>query len=150
EVRSGRLPLWDPRNYCGAPFLANNQSAVFSPFRLLDYLWPNPLALAWGQMLKALVGGISAYMFFRRAMRCQFFAATIGAWIWPMSGFLVSWTMWPQSATALWLPWVLLAVRQIIRRPSDRWAALLALLTCFTLICGHSATGAQVLIASGI
>src|SRR5580658_3617939 len=39
EVRAGRLPLWNPHEYCGQPFLAASQTAVFSPFRLLDYCW---------------------------------------------------------------------------------------------------------------
>jgi hypothetical protein len=29
EIRAGRLPLWNPREYCGQPFLAANQTAVF-------------------------------------------------------------------------------------------------------------------------
>ena len=31
-LRSGRLPLWNPMAGCGAPHLANGQSAVFDPF----------------------------------------------------------------------------------------------------------------------
>jgi hypothetical protein len=149
EVRAGRLPLWDPHNYCGAPFIAENQTAVFSPFRLLDYFWPDPQALAWGQMLRALVGGIGAYCFFRRALHARFFAATFGAWIWPNCGFLAIWTMWPISASALWLPWVLLAIHRSVRQPRTSSIVMLALTTAFTLISGHSATGAHVLLASG-
>jgi hypothetical protein len=150
EVRAGRLPLWDPYNYCGAPFLANNQSAVLSPFRLLDYIWPDPRALAWGQMLRAVVGGFGAYCFFRRATRATFLASAIGAWIWPLGGFLVLWTMWPISAAALWLPWVLLAVYRAVRRPSALSVALLAAATAAALLSGHSATAAQALLAAGI
>src|SRR5581483_4592323 len=38
EIRAGRLPLWNPNNYCGAPFMAANQPAVFAPLRIIDYL----------------------------------------------------------------------------------------------------------------
>ena len=34
-IRSGRLPLWNGSAGCGAPHLANGQSAVFDPFHLL-------------------------------------------------------------------------------------------------------------------
>lgn len=150
EVRSGRLPLWDPNNYCGAPFLAANQAGIFSPLRLLDYAWPSPVALAWGQMLRAMIAGFGAYLFFRCAMRAQFWPATIGAWIWPQSGFLVLWTMWPLSAAAIWLPWILFSVHRCIRRPGRGAILLLAISTACTIVSGHSATGAQVLIGSGI
>jgi hypothetical protein len=60
EVRAGRVPLWNPYNYCGHPMLAADQGQVFSPYRLLDYVWPSPIALAWSALLRALVGGIGA------------------------------------------------------------------------------------------
>src|SRR5262245_12885437 len=42
EVRAGRLPLWNPYTYCGSPFLASHPSAVFQPFALPFYAWPDP------------------------------------------------------------------------------------------------------------
>src|SRR4051812_4788823 len=33
-ILQGRLPLWNPYVGCGAPHLANGQSAVFDPFAL--------------------------------------------------------------------------------------------------------------------
>ena len=46
-LRSGRLPLWNPMAGCGAPHLANGQSAVFDPFNLIAYLGELPGAIAW-------------------------------------------------------------------------------------------------------
>jgi hypothetical protein len=45
-LRAGRLPLWNPMAGCGAPHLANGQSAVFDPFHLIAYLGELPDALA--------------------------------------------------------------------------------------------------------
>src|SRR5262249_5730805 len=59
EVRSGRLPLLNPYGGCGAPHLANGQSAVFDPFHLIAYLGPTPQAYAWiaaGRLLAAGLG----------------------------------------------------------------------------------------------
>ena len=81
EIRAGRLPLWNPHEYCGQPFLAANQTAVFSPFRIPDYLWPGTLVIAWDQVLKSMVAGIGAYLFFRVALRTGFIAALFGGWI---------------------------------------------------------------------
>src|SRR5262245_59496159 len=44
EVRSGRLPLWNPYASCGTPLLGNAQAAFFSPFTLLHYVFPGPWA----------------------------------------------------------------------------------------------------------
>lgn len=150
EVRAGRLPLWNPYNFCGAPFLAANNTAVFSPFRIIDYLWPSPNAIAWGQLIKSLVGGCGAFLFFRRAMRCGFWAAALGAWVFPILGFFVLWRGYPVSHTAIWLPWMLLAVDAAIKRPSGFGGPLLAAVTCLMLLSGHAATAAHVLVASGL
>ena len=44
-IRSGRLPLWNGYAGCGAPHLANGQSAVFDPFHLLAYLGTDAASL---------------------------------------------------------------------------------------------------------
>ena len=41
-IRSGYLPLWNPYQFCGTPFVANSQSAVFYPPNLLFYFCPLP------------------------------------------------------------------------------------------------------------
>lgn len=150
EVRAGRLPLWNPYNYCGSPFLAANQPAVLSPYRLLDYLWDSPAAIAWGNVLKALVAGIGAYIYFRRAMRAGVVASTIGAWCWPLCGFLTLWAGFPISATATWLPWLVLAMERAVRRPGLTSIAAIALATAACLLSGHLAVAAHLLLASGL
>src|SRR5262245_21344230 len=37
-IRQGRLPLWNNLAGCGAPHLANGQSAVFDPFHAIAYI----------------------------------------------------------------------------------------------------------------
>jgi hypothetical protein len=150
EVRAGRVPLWNPLSYAGAPFLAANQPAVFSPFRLLDYLWPDPRVIAWGQLAQALTAGAGAYLFFRRALGLRFPAAAVGAWAWPLCGFLVLWSGYPSAATASWLPWVLLAVDRALALPGPRSGPLLALAVAATLVSGHAGVGAQVLMGAAL
>jgi hypothetical protein len=150
EVRAGRLPLWNPHEYCGQPFLAANQTAVFSPFRLLDYVWRQPAAIAWDQVLKALVAGIGAYLFFRSAIGTDFFSALIGAWLWPLSGFYIQWLGYPLSSAAAWLPLIFLLTDKVLRQPWVPWVAGLALASCASLLSGHAATAGQVLLADGV
>lgn len=150
EVRAGRLPLWNPYNYCGAPFLAANNTAVFSPFRLPDYLFPGPVTIAWVQMLKSLVVGVGAYLFFRRALGVGFWPAAVGAWCSPLIGFLVLWRGYPPSFVVVWLPWLLLATDGAVRRPGGWSAPGLAMVTAFVLLSGHMAMAAHVLLVAGL
>ena len=47
-LRRGRLPLWNDRAGCGAPHLANGQSAAFDPFHLIAYFGTLPAAAPAG------------------------------------------------------------------------------------------------------
>jgi hypothetical protein len=38
SLRGGTIPFWNPHQYAGAPFLADNQSGLFYPFNLLLFL----------------------------------------------------------------------------------------------------------------
>jgi len=150
EVRAGRLPLWNPYNYCGAPFMAANNTAVFSPFRLPSYLFPGPRTLAWVQLLKSLFAGFGAYLFFRRGLNVGFWPAAFGGWCFPLIGFLVLFAGFPPSFVVVWLPWVLLAVDASIRNPGGRSGVALASATALMLVSGHLAVAALVLLGTGI
>ena len=66
RLRRGDVPLWNPATGGGAPMLANNQSAVFSPTGLLFLGVPSPArALTFSAMLLLLMGGLAAYGFLR-------------------------------------------------------------------------------------
>ncbi len=149
-IRAGRIPLWSSLNYCGSPFLAANQSAIFSPFHLIDYIWPGPAAIAWGQIAKTLVAGLGAFFYFRRAVGVGPRAAVVGGWCYPLGGFLVLWSGHPMSAVASWLPWLMWAADRAARRRSGRAVAGLALVTAAVLVSGHAATAAHVLIAGAL
>ena len=150
EVRAGRLPLWNPYNYCGHPLLAANQPGVFSPYRLLDYAWPSPVAVAWSAVLRALVAGVGAYLFFRRAMAVSVLPALVGGWCFPLSGTLVLSGGYPGAAVVTFLPWVLLAADAVARRPGRTSVAALAVAVVCPLLAGHAAFAGQVLLAGGV
>src|SRR5438105_46943 len=57
-LRSGRLPLWNPMAGCGAPHLANGQSAVFDPFQAIAYFGRLPEAHARMAAARLWVAGL--------------------------------------------------------------------------------------------
>ncbi|MEI7437215.1 MAG: hypothetical protein WCL16_10475, partial [bacterium] len=149
EVRAGRLPLWNPYNYCGAPFLAN-QSEVFSPFQAPCYLFPDPRTGAWMQLLKALVAGLGAWWFFRREMRVGWAAAAIGAVCWPLSGPFFAWLGWAMSTTCVWLPWLLAMVGACLRQPRVASVTGLAAITALLCLSGDPGQSAMIVFAAAI
>jgi hypothetical protein len=148
EIRAGRLPLWNPYSYCGSPFLAANQPAIFSPYHLLDYLFPGPMTIAWAELVQALVGATGAYLFFRKALSVSVTPAFAGACAFPQIGFMVLWQGFPLTRVASLLPWVLLAVHACVEKPGPLPAVGLAAATAVMLVAGHLPLAALCLLAS--
>lgn len=147
EFRAGRIPLWSPYNYTGAPFV---NWPKYSPFNLLYCLWPSAGALAWIQLLKSLIGGVGAYLFFRRTLSTGFIAAVAAAWCFPLTGPFIFWQGYPQTYVLVWLPWLLMIVDHLVRRPLGRAGPALTVMTAVVCVSGQLDTAGHVLIASGI
>jgi hypothetical protein len=146
EWRSGRVPLWNPNEFVGAPFVWPK----FSPFLLLGCATESPIILAWVQLAAALVAGTGAYCFFRRLLQVGFWPAAIFAWCYPLTAFFVLWLGFPTSLAVYWLPWLLLAVDFTVQG-TNRWAPVgLAIATALTLVSGHLDLAGQTLLASGL
>ncbi|HRV91520.1 MAG TPA: YfhO family protein [Anaerolineae bacterium] len=113
ELSAGRLPLWNPYTFAGAPFWADVQAAVFYPPSLLTIL----LSAPWGFSLFALeieaiahfwLAAVFMYLFIR-ALTHSRAAAVIAALTLTFSGYL---TGYPSQQLAvleadIWLPLIL-------------------------------------------
>jgi hypothetical protein len=146
ELMAGRLPMWAPYQFAGAPFIWPR----FSPILAFEYLSPSPRVLAWGQLASALIAGLGAYAFFRRVIGVGFWPAAICGWCFPMTGFLVFWQGYPISLPVIWLPWELLAVDGCVRGENRFSPLLLAIATCLVWVSGQLDIAGQVLIAAGL
>jgi hypothetical protein len=149
EIRDGRLPAWNPFAGCGAPHIANGQSAVFDPFNLIVFLGPWPASLGWVAAARLWFAGLGAYLLAR-----SWGLGPWGRWFaglcFPFCGFLVVWLLYPVTPAAVWLPWLLLATDRAILAPSVRSTSLLALAVGGVLVAGHVQTSAHVLLATGL
>jgi hypothetical protein len=149
ELRRGRLPLWNPYVGCGAPHLANGQSAVFDPFHLIAYLGPLPQAHAWMAAARLWVAGLGMFLLAR-----AWGLGRWGRWFaglgYPFCGFLVVWLLYTVTSVAVWMPWVFLAGEAVLRAPRPRTVAALACATGFTILGGHIQTCAHILGAAAV
>jgi len=136
--KSGFVPLWNPHQFCGTPFLANGQSAVLYPPNLLFVLLPVKLAFGWSDILHLIFTGVTAYLFFRQVGESSRWAATIGAACWQLSTWQISWITLPSFLdTSSWLPLALLTVHQLAKKPSVARASALGLVLALMLLAGH-------------
>jgi hypothetical protein len=146
ELRTGRLPMWCPGYFAGAPFIWPK----FSPFLALQCCTESPVVLAWSQLLMAIVAALGAYLFFRRVLAVSFWPAAICGWCYPLTGFLVLWQGYPTGLAVYWLPWILLAVDKTVRGTGRVTPLRLGVATCLVLVSGHLDVAGQVLLVSGL
>src|SRR5262249_45019358 len=150
EVRAGRLPLWNPYQLSGMPFIANDESAFFYPLQLLGLLLPLSAGLQFSLVAGTVVVGLGMYQYLR-TIGLRRPVACFGGVTFMLSGFFVVWLGYPQAASATWLPWILLCCERLLQRRGHqlRWIAGLALTVAFCLFAGHIQVGLQVLMAAG-
>ena len=138
-LKSGFLPLWNPHQFCGTPFVANSQSAVFYPFNLLFCVFPVARAFGISVLLHLFLTGSFMYVFLRSpALGLGRPAALLGAVAWQMCHWQVAWLALPTFlCVSCWLPLALLLVDRAAERPTARRATALGLCLGVMLLAGH-------------
>lgn len=142
-LRAGDLPVWNPYNAAGVPHLANNVSAVLSPFSLPFYVLPFRVALFVAAGFKLFALGLFTYLYLRR-VRLSHLAGVVGAVAFTFSAYNLLWLNWPHPGAAICLPaglWLTeLAMAAVDRR--RRWAALAAYaaVVAWAFLAGHPET----------
>ncbi len=118
RMRAGDLPLWNPHQCCGVPFLATAQVGVFYPPTWLALVLPTTLAVQVLMFGQVFLAGLFAALFYRSLDR-GWFASAIG-------GLLLIFTCvlgqiyWPsQVATLVWMPFLFWTAERFIQ--SRRW-----------------------------
>ena len=111
----GELPLWNPLNNCGVPFLAQWNPMVLYPGTLIYLLLPLPCSLGIFCLLHLYLGGLGAYAVARRWTGHELGAAVAGV-AYAGHGLMQQSLMWPCTVAALGLlPWVVLTVESGVR-----------------------------------
>jgi len=136
RMRHGELPLWNPLQGFGGPFLATLQTGVLYPPNALHLLLPTQPAFAWLAFAHLALAAVLAGGLARALGACGLGAALAGILY---AGSMQLWTSvwWPPVLyTAAWAPGVLLAVVRAAERPTVRRAALLAGAVALQLLAG--------------
>ena len=108
----GELPLWNPLNSCGMPYLAQWNTLVLYPPALIYLLLPLPWSLNLFCLLHLFAGGMGTYFLAHRWSNNGLAACVAGS-LFVFSGFTLNCVMWPNNIAALGaMPWVVLLVQR--------------------------------------
>lgn len=147
QLRSGELPLWNPYSFLGQPFWANGQSAPLFPLHLLFAALPT----AWGFLLlpwlRLLIGALGT----RRlalALGLQPGGALLAGVVFPLSGMVTGYLLFPMANALVVVPWVLWATERLASRTGS-WRPLTV---CVALLAlgGHPGTLSHCLLLSAV
>ncbi len=108
----GEIPLWNPLNNCGLPFLAQWNTLVLYPGSLFYLLFPLSWSLAVFCLLHQFLAGMGMFCLARRWTGNPLAACVAGA-AYAFNGLTLNCLMWPNNIAALgWMPWVILVAQR--------------------------------------
>ncbi len=151
SLLAGRIPLWDPNLFGGAPFLANPQTAVLYPPSWLFLLGPVQSIYSAELVLHAFLAAFFTYLLARHAFGALPLAAAVGGLAYGFGGFAVGQVgHLNQLSAAAWLPAVLLAYHRFVVTRRVGWLAVGAVALATQLLAGHPQETYMSLIVLGI
>ncbi|MCU1595808.1 MAG: Protein of unknown function, rane YfhO, partial [Frankiales bacterium] len=141
ELLKGDVAQWDSLASGGAPLGAVPSNAVWSPLSLPFLALPTWLAPAWVKLLEMMVSIGGTFLLLRR-LRLARAPAVLGGLIYTTSGFMISWTNWPQTRTAAFVPVFLWSLERLVQLRTARAIVPVAVAVAGLLLGGFpSVTG---------
>ncbi|HEV2435924.1 MAG TPA: hypothetical protein VG077_07990, partial [Verrucomicrobiae bacterium] len=132
----GQVPLWNPLDNCGVPFLAQWNTSVCYPPSLIYMVFPLPWSLNFFCLGHLLFAGVSMYLLAYRWTQNRL-AASIAGLVFALNGLMLNSLMWTSNLAALsWQPLVVLWTEQAWRQGGPRRIAIAALAGAMQMLAG--------------
>lgn len=141
-LAEGYLPLWDPYQANGYPFLHNPQVAFFYPPTWLAILLPGHSGFAVFMALHLWIGGMGMLLYVR-AMGGNWPGSVLAALAFALAHSLVIRVAAGHLgliATYVWFPWLLLTTFRSVRLGTIRSAFWPGLIWAFSVLAGHTSS----------
>lgn len=115
----GQIPFWDPWKLGGAlggmGWVSLGQ--LLYPLSFVFLFEPHGPMLFWFAALRLLVGGVGMWALLRY-LQVSRFGAIFGGIAYLLTGSFIVWLSSPIPSVMIFLPWAVLAIEALIRRPS--------------------------------
>lgn len=148
QIREGRIPLWNDKNAGGGTYLVPNTS-MFTPAFAMFVAAPTPaLGFHLAIVLNLALAGLGMHLFLRRHVSTA--ASVCGSVTFMFCGFHAAWLYWPHVHTAIWAPWLLLAIERCIAKPGMRGALGIGLATVLVALGGFPFVSEMILCMGGL
>lgn len=141
-LREGRLPLWTPDLFMGAPLLANPQIGVYYPPNWLTAPFRAPSAITISILTHTALAAAGACWLYREAISRSWIAALAAAVIYAFSGFLGAHVEQINQLQGLaWLPWLFAFSHRLLRSDAPLRDGLpLGMAWALQIFSGHTQT----------
>ncbi len=139
SILHGTIPLWDPYNYCGSPFLANPQSCVFYPLTIFFYLPNYTWAFNFYILVHLSLAGFFTYLWAKDCEISQTSAFLSGV-AYSLSGYMASTINLTISlCSAAYFPLAILTFRRALLHDGFFWKGVTAVVLLWQYLAGDPA-----------
>lgn len=136
-LKEGRLPLWNPYNFSGAPLMADFQSAALYPLAFPLLIFDEKFAWTILIFIQPLLALIFTYLYARK-IGISSRGSLLSSISYGFSYFMIVWLEFNVVGnTVLWLPLILLSIEQLFQRFSYKWSLGLVFGISASLFAGH-------------
>ncbi|MAU11532.1 MAG: hypothetical protein CL607_17040 [Anaerolineaceae bacterium] len=117
QLGEGEIPLWNPNQFAGIPFLAAGQHSALYPLSAIYYVMDLPSAYGWFTVVNLWLAGVFMYAFIVLGLGLRREAAMMAGVIYQFNSFVIASVVFQMMIGGIpWLPLMLLMTEFIIRQ----------------------------------
>ncbi len=132
-----QIPLWNPVQFSGLPYLADPQNFIFYPPSYIFLFLSVETAFVILLVVHIILAGVGTYYLARQVFKLRYLTASVTALIFVLTPKLFSHLEAGHYSMIIafsWLPWFLLTTSSSISKPTLRKSLLLSIISFFLYI----------------
>ncbi|MEW6416500.1 MAG: hypothetical protein AB1480_00045 [Nitrospirota bacterium] len=134
-LNEGTVPIWNPYEGIGIPFVGNLNNEIFNPLKLFLNLFPHPFFQDIFFLLRLFVMGIFTHLFLRE-MKLSNTACLLGSSFFMLSGYSIWWINLHPLSTIMYLPAVFYFYERWGNKKGLESPFFMSLFLCFAFVSG--------------